>query len=168
MVSVAVNPPPPSSTRGLAHYARAHSISPYGCERVSLVYFRIFRAAGFSEYAGKRGTKVAPGSCLKRWREHTCSGGGAFVRETRKDPAAGDPKFALGDVTRARRLHAVNCGALCSCFVFLAETPLIPDNSKVFRFNSSCRFGAMGRCRSARALSGEQNVHTDLNRAFNG
>lgn len=61
MVSVAVNPPPPSSTRGLAHYARAHSISPYGCERVSLVYFRIFRAAGFSEYAGKRGTKVAPG-----------------------------------------------------------------------------------------------------------
>lgn len=83
MVSVAVNPPPPSSTRGLAHYARAHSISPYGCERVSLVYFRIFRAAGFSEYAGKRGTKVAPGSCLKSRREHTCSGGGggAFVRK---------------------------------------------------------------------------------------
>lgn len=115
MVSVAVNP----STRGPAHSTRS-----YGGERVSLVYFRIFRAAGFSEYAEKRGTKVAPGSsCTEARRAHTCT------RRTAAVPLS-DKLGRIGrrpEVRTGRRhassatAHGELCGALLILFFFLLQ-----------------------------------------------
>lgn len=40
---------------------------------------------------------------------YAANGGGAFVNS---EGSGGDPKFALGDVTRARRLRTVNYAGL--------------------------------------------------------